>query len=113
MELDLDEMQSVIRRLNRARGQIGGIVKMIEEGRDCKDIVTQLAAVSKALDRAGFAVIATGLRECIPTRRARDGRRADGEALPLPGLNGPRIGASAAQCVSAGSRVPVPASHVR
>ena len=64
-ELDLDEMQSVIRRLNRARGQIGGIVKMIEEGRDCKDIVTQLAAVSKALDRAGFAVIATGLRECI------------------------------------------------
>ena len=65
MELDLDEMQSVIRRLNRARGQIGGIVKMIEEGRDCKDIVTQLAAVSKALDRAGFAVIATGLREYI------------------------------------------------
>ena len=65
MELDLDEMQSVIRRLNRARGQIGGIVKMIEEGRDCQDIVTQLAAVSKALDRAGFAVIATGLRECI------------------------------------------------
>jgi DNA-binding FrmR family transcriptional regulator len=65
VELDLDEMQSVIRRLNRARGQIGGIVKMIEEGRDCQDIVTQLAAVSKALDRAGFAVIATGLRECI------------------------------------------------
>jgi DNA-binding FrmR family transcriptional regulator len=65
VELDLDEMQSVIRRLNRARGQIGGIVKMIEEGRDCRDIVTQLAAVSKALDRAGFAVIATGLRECL------------------------------------------------
>ncbi|WP_374970951.1 metal-sensitive transcriptional regulator [Terrabacter sp. BE26] len=65
MELDLDEMQSVIRRLNRARGQIGGIVRMIEEGRDCRDIVTQLAAVSKALDRAGFAVIATALRECI------------------------------------------------
>jgi len=65
VELDLDEMQSVIRRLNRARGQIGGIVKMIEEGRDCQDIVTQLAAVSKALDHAGFAVIATGLRACI------------------------------------------------
>ena len=65
MELDLDEMQSVIRRLNRARGQIGGIVRMIEEGRDCREIVTQLAAVSKALDRAGFAVIATGLRECL------------------------------------------------
>lgn len=65
MELDVDEMQSVIRRLNRARGQLGGIVKMIEEGRDCREIVTQLAAVSKAVDRAGFSVIATGLRECI------------------------------------------------
>ena len=65
MELDLDEMQSVIRRLNRARGQIGGIVKMIEEGRDCQDIVTQLAAVSKALDRAGFAIVASGLQQCL------------------------------------------------
>ncbi|GAB3874314.1 metal-sensitive transcriptional regulator [Terrabacter terrigena] len=65
VELDLDEMQSVIRRLNRARGQIGGIVRMIEEGRDCADVVTQLAAVSRALDRAGFAVIAAGLRECL------------------------------------------------
>ncbi|MFM6851870.1 MAG: metal-sensitive transcriptional regulator [Terrabacter sp.] len=65
MELDLDEMQAVIRRLNRARGQIGGIVRMIEEGRDCADVVTQLAAVSRALDRAGFAVIASGLRECL------------------------------------------------
>ena len=65
MELDPDQMQSVIKRLNRAQGQIGGIVRMIEDGRDCKDIVTQLAAVSKALDRAGFAVIALGLRQCI------------------------------------------------
>lgn len=65
MELDPDQMQSVVKRLNRAQGQIGGIVRMIEDGRDCKDIVTQLAAVSKALDRAGFAVIALGLRQCI------------------------------------------------
>ena len=38
---------------------------MIEDGRHCADIVTQLAAVAKALDRAGFAVIATGLRQCL------------------------------------------------
>lgn len=38
---------------------------MIESGRDCKDVVTQLAAVSKALDRAGFKIVATGLRDCI------------------------------------------------
>ena len=38
---------------------------MIENGRDCKDVVTQLAAVSKALDRAGFKIVASGLRECL------------------------------------------------
>jgi DNA-binding FrmR family transcriptional regulator len=65
MELDAEEMKAVVKRLNRAQGQIGGIVRMIEEGRDCQDIVTQLAAVSKALDRAGFAVIALGLRQCL------------------------------------------------
>lgn len=65
MELDPEALGSVLKRLKRAQGQIGGIVRMIEEGRDCRDIVTQLAAVSKALDRAGFAVIATGLRQCL------------------------------------------------
>jgi DNA-binding FrmR family transcriptional regulator len=65
MQLDTSELEAVVRRLKRAQGQIGGIIRMIEEGRDCQDIVTQLAAVSKALDRAGFAVIATGLRQCI------------------------------------------------
>ncbi len=38
---------------------------MIEQGRDCKDVVTQLAAVSRALDRAGFKIVATGLKECM------------------------------------------------
>lgn len=65
MKLAADEMDAVVKRLNRAQGQIGGVVRMIEEGRDCKEVVAQLAAVSKALDRAGFAVIATGLRQCI------------------------------------------------
>jgi len=65
MELDPDEMRAVVKRLKRAQGQLGGIIKMIEEGRDCQAIVTQVAAVSKALDRAGFAIIAQGLRQCL------------------------------------------------
>ncbi len=65
MELPAQEMTAVVARLRRAQGQLGGILKMIEEGRTCQDIVTQLAAVSKALDRAGFAVIAIGLRQCM------------------------------------------------
>ncbi|MEU1302104.1 metal-sensitive transcriptional regulator [Streptomyces shenzhenensis] len=60
-----DELSSVLNRLRRAQGQISGVVRMIEEGRDCEDVVTQLAAASRALDRAGFAIIATGLQQCL------------------------------------------------
>lgn len=55
----------VLNRLRRAQGQLAGVISMIEQGRECKDVVTQLAAVSKALDRAGFKIVATGLRECV------------------------------------------------
>jgi len=65
MDLPADEMAPVINRIKRARGQLDGVVRMLEEGRPCEDVVTQLAAVSKALDRAGFAVIASGLRQCV------------------------------------------------
>lgn len=65
MEHDGTDLQHVVRRLKRAQGQIGGIIAMIESGRSAQEVVTQVAAVSKAIDRAGFAVIATGLRQSI------------------------------------------------
>ncbi len=65
MHLDPQEMSAVVTRLRRAQGQLGGIIKMIEEGRECSDIVTQIAAVSKAVDRAGFTTISVGLRQCM------------------------------------------------
>ena len=65
MQIATDALADVIVRLRRARGQIGGVIQMIEDGRDCKDIVAQLAAASRALDRAGFKIIATGLQQCI------------------------------------------------
>ena len=55
----------VIKRLRRAEGQVRGVLAMLEDGRDCADVVTQLAAVSRALDRAGFKVIASGLQQCL------------------------------------------------
>ena len=64
MDFTAEELDDVLKRLRRAEGQIRGVIRMIEEGRDCADVVTQLAAVSRALDRAGFKVIATGLRQC-------------------------------------------------
>lgn len=65
MQLEAEAMKPVVNRIKRAQGQLAGVVRMLEEGRDCEDVVTQLAAVSKALDRAGFAIVATGLQQCI------------------------------------------------
>jgi DNA-binding FrmR family transcriptional regulator len=65
MELDPEDMVPVINRIKRAHGQLAGVLRMLEEGRECEDIVTQLAAVSKALDRAGFAIVASGLQQCM------------------------------------------------
>jgi len=83
LELAESDLKSVLNRLKRAQGQIAGVARMIEEGRDCKDIVTQLAAVSKALDRAGFAVIATGLRECLTNPQGEEMDVAQMEKLFL------------------------------
>lgn len=65
MELDSEAMKPVLNRIKCAQGQLAGVVRMLEDGRDCEDVVTQLAAVSKALDRAGFAIVANGLQQCV------------------------------------------------
>lgn len=65
MDMDEDEARQVINRLRRARGQIDGVITMIESGRPCRDVVTQLAAASRALDRAGFKLVASSLRQCL------------------------------------------------
>jgi DNA-binding FrmR family transcriptional regulator len=53
----------VVNRIKRAQGQLSGVLRMLEEGRDLPEVVNQLKAVSRALDRAGFAMIAAELRE--------------------------------------------------
>jgi len=67
VELNPDDLGPVVNRIKRAQGQLAGVLRMLEEGRDCEEVVTQLAAVSRALDRAGFAIIATGLQQCLST----------------------------------------------
>ncbi|MHB1638278.1 MAG: metal-sensitive transcriptional regulator [Candidatus Dormibacteria bacterium] len=67
MELRPAEAAEVLRRLRRAHGQLGGVISMIESGRDCAQVVTQLAATSRALDRAGFKIVACGMRQCLGT----------------------------------------------
>ena len=70
MQVEEEVVGEVIARLRRARGQIDGIIGMVEAGRSCTDIVTQLAAASKALDRAGFKIIASGIRQCVNSEDA-------------------------------------------
>jgi DNA-binding FrmR family transcriptional regulator len=65
VDVDSTQLADVLGRLRRVQGQVGGIIRMIEEGRDCADVVTQLAAASRALDKAGFKIIATGMRQCM------------------------------------------------
>jgi DNA-binding FrmR family transcriptional regulator len=65
VELNEDVVADVRKRLRRAQGQVGGLIQMIEDGRDCRDVIIQLAAVSRALDRAGFRLIASGLEQCL------------------------------------------------
>jgi CsoR family transcriptional regulator, copper-sensing transcriptional repressor len=73
VDVDGQTMADVIKRLRRAQGQVGGVIKMIEDGRDCADVVTQLAAASRALDRAGFKIIATGLQQCAAQEQVGGG----------------------------------------
>jgi len=70
VNVDSEELADVIRRLRRAQGQIGGVIRMIEEGQDCADVLTQLAAAGRALDRAGFKIIASGLCQCMLDEQA-------------------------------------------
>lgn len=65
MQLDPQKMTAVVNRLRRAEGQLAAVRRAVEEGRDCEHIVVQLAAVSRALDKAGFAIIATGMQQCL------------------------------------------------
>ncbi|MFD8146392.1 metal-sensitive transcriptional regulator [Streptomyces sp. NPDC059708] len=83
MELELEgaDLKAVLNRLRRAQGQIAGVIRMIEEGRDCEDVVTQLAAASRALDRAGFAIIATGLQQCVSDARSGGAEGEDPQAM--------------------------------
>ncbi|HEX6501507.1 MAG TPA: metal-sensitive transcriptional regulator [Micromonosporaceae bacterium] len=81
MQVDDNALGDVIKRLRRAEGQIRGIIAMLEAGRECDEVVTQLAAVSRALDRAGFKIIASGLQQCIAAQESGQEQKVNVEQL--------------------------------
>ena len=76
MKIESSELKDARNRLMRVQGQIGGIVKMIDEGRDCTDLLNQLAAANTALTRAGFTIIATGMQHCGSDAEGTANRKA-------------------------------------
>lgn len=75
MQLPEETVADLIRRLRRIEGQVRGLQQMLTDERDCRDIVTQLSAANKALEQAGFVLVAAGLTWCLedPERSAAEG----------------------------------------
>ena len=65
MKLDPEEVKAITTRLKRANGHLASVIRMLEEGTECEDALTQLAAVNKAIGRGGYALVATGLQKCL------------------------------------------------
>ena len=79
MEISEDVKDDLTRRLRRIEGQVRGIQNMIAEDRECRDIVTQIAAATKALEQVGFRMLAAGLTSCLadPDKAAAEGYPID------------------------------------
>ena len=75
MDIPEPTIQDILNRLRRVEGQVRGIQQMLVDKRECRDVVTQISAASKALDQAGFMLVASGLTYCVndPERAAQEG----------------------------------------
>jgi len=66
------EAARLVNRLRRVEGQARGLQRMIEEGRSCDEIFTQLAATKAALDRVGVLLISLKMRDCLEEEAGTD-----------------------------------------
>ena len=62
---DQDQLELITKRIKRANGQLAAVVRMLEEGRNCEEVVTQMSAVAKAINTAAFTLISASLKECL------------------------------------------------
>jgi DNA-binding FrmR family transcriptional regulator len=75
VKFESEVVPEALDRLRRIEGQVGGIIRMVESGRDCQQVVQQLAAVGRAVDRVGLRLLAGQLRQCLSDV---DAARGDG-----------------------------------
>jgi DNA-binding FrmR family transcriptional regulator len=69
LALDSEQIDAISKRLKRAHGQLGAVVRMLDEGRTCEEIVTQMAAVGKAINTAAFTLISANLTGCLVSEK--------------------------------------------
>jgi DNA-binding FrmR family transcriptional regulator len=79
VELPEEVLSDLRKRLRRVAGQVQGIERMLDEGRECRDVVTQISAASRALEQAGFRLVSAGLTYCLahPEEAEADGYPID------------------------------------
>jgi DNA-binding FrmR family transcriptional regulator len=81
MEVSEGEIHAMINRLHRVQGQLTGVEKMLVEGRDCRDIARQMAAATRALERAGVRYLVANLTACLRDEDAAAAEGLDAEEL--------------------------------
>ena len=77
MRFESEAVPEAVVRLRKIEGQLGGVIRMLEEKRDCGDVVQQLAAVGRGVDRVGLKLLAAQLRECLADEDAARGEGYD------------------------------------
>jgi DNA-binding FrmR family transcriptional regulator len=78
MTLAPEVMEDLRGRLRRAAGQVKAVERMLDEGRDCREVVTQLSAARAALEQVGFKLVSTAVTQCVSDP---DGEGTPGERL--------------------------------
>lgn len=70
MNIPQEVTDDLVRRLRRIEGQARGLQQMLLDGRECRDIVTQVSAASRAVDQVGFRLLAAGMHACLTDESA-------------------------------------------
>lgn len=69
----LELQRKIVNRLKRAAGQLNAVIAAVESGGSCRDVVTQLSAVSSAVDKAGFQIVSSAMRTCLADPDSSEG----------------------------------------
>ena len=72
---DQEQLEEIFKRVKRAEGQIAGVIRMLEDGRNCEEIVHQMAAVGKAMNTAAITLISSSLEECMSEKKNSQAQR--------------------------------------